>query len=203
MPNEEVDDHSKSNPHDLYTKAYIGILNSYQNQIDKASTGKIKLKDQFFHVIKQIMYLLTGLFIFTIVAAIILFGIMVITNYQSISLIAGAITAIVSSFVTAMISIFKLPEIIATYLFNKEEDQTMSDIIKNIQEYEIRAVDSERALIRAEYDAAAVKSNSFIKQTVDEEIPPHSPNETSEQPENIESINHVKELINTQEESPE
>lgn len=103
MPNEEVDDHSKSNPHDLYTKAYIGILNSYPK-------------------------------------------------------------------------------------FNKEEDQTMSDIIKNIQEYQIRAVDSERALIRAEYDAAAVKGNSFIKQTVDEEIPPHSPNETSEQPENVESI---------------
>lgn len=86
------------------------------------------------------MYWLIFVFIITIIFSIILFGIMAYKNYDSIAVVTGAIATIISSFSTMIVSIFKLPKIVAEYLFNKEEDKSMDGIIKNIQQYEINAV---------------------------------------------------------------
>ena len=126
--------------HNKYTDAYVSILDTYRNQIDSSVTKKNELKEKFFNAIKCIMYILTVLFVVTLVGSYFLFNQMIKNDYQSVSVITGAISAIISSFVTMVLSIFKLPEIIADYLFNKEEDQLMNTIIKNIQQYEIDAV---------------------------------------------------------------
>lgn len=73
---------------------------------------------------------------------------MIYKNYSSAAIITGAITTIFSSFTTMVLSIFKLPKIIADYLFNKEEDKLMSEIIQNIQKYEIDAVKYELESIK-------------------------------------------------------
>lgn len=45
---------------------------------------------------------------------------------------------ILSYFGTIIISLLKLPEIIAKYLFNPQEDESAVAIVKNIQKYDIR-----------------------------------------------------------------
>ena len=47
-----------------------------------------------------------------------------------------------------IVSILKLPKIIAEYLFNKKEDKQMNQIIKNIQSYEIGAVQLENTALK-------------------------------------------------------
>ena len=126
--------------HDKYTDAYINILDTYKEQISSSVTKKNDLKECFFKTIKVIMYWLAGIFACTLALSIILFAIMIFNNYSSVAVITGAITTIFSSFTTMVLSIFKLPKIIAEYLFIKEEDKLMSEIIQNIQKYEIDAV---------------------------------------------------------------
>lgn len=133
-----------------YTDAYIDILNTYKEQINSSVNKKNYLKEQFYKMIKLIMYILTWLFVGSIAASIVLFIIIILNDYSSASIITGAITAIISSFITMVLSIFKLPKIIAKYLFNKKEDELMRDIIGNIQTYEINAVKYEIENIRIE-----------------------------------------------------
>lgn len=86
-----------------------------------------------------------------------------------------------STFATMLISIFKLPQIIADYLFNKEEDQMMNEIIKNIQKYELDAVRIEKENKK--------KLESEKEQEIDqnrESILDDSPNIEGIQPEDVE-----------------
>lgn len=136
--------------HSKYTDAYIDILNSYNAQIKESVQRKNELKDKFYNTIKSIMLILTWLFFGILIFSLILFCVMVFNNNDSVVVITGAITTTISSFITMILSIFKLPEIIANYLFNKEEDQLMNEIIKNIQVYELDAVKYEIETIKLE-----------------------------------------------------
>ena len=126
--------------HGKYTDAYIDILKTYEKQILDSVSKKNNLKEEFFITIKHIMYGLCFVFAGTLLLSIILFTIMIIKDYNSVAVITGSITTIISSFATMIVSLFKLPKIIADYLFNKKEDRLMNQIIKNIQQYEINAV---------------------------------------------------------------
>ena len=129
--------------HSEYTKAYINILDVYKKQIEDSITQKNNLKNEFFKVIKHIMILLTWMSAIVLVLSIILFGIMAYICTTSVSVLAGAVVSVISSLVTIVLSIFKLPDIVATYLFNKDEDNQMVNIIKNIQEYETKFVEQD------------------------------------------------------------
>lgn len=52
---------------------------------------------------------------------------------EAILSIAALVIPAISSLIVAFI---KIPEIIAQYLFNAEEDKNMTTIIKNIQDYD-------------------------------------------------------------------
>lgn len=64
---------------------------------------------------------------------------MVDTGNDSFPVATGAITAVISSLSTMILSISKLPKLIAKYLFNENEDRSMTEIIKNIQSYELKS----------------------------------------------------------------
>ena len=140
--------------HRDYTAAYVGILNTYNSQISDSVSKKNELKSKFFSVIKGIMISLTVLFSLSIVLSFVLFFLMVGSQKNTVELLAGAITAIISSLSTMVLSIFKLPKIIADYLFNKEEDKLMNEIIKNIQKYEIDTLNLELTGIQAAINTA-------------------------------------------------
>lgn len=85
---------------------------------------------------------------------------MALLNNSSTEVITGSIVAVISSFATMIVSIFKLPRIIAKYLFNKKEDDQMANIIENIQKYEFGAVKTEKWQERAKADVAEVVGES-------------------------------------------
>ena len=137
----------ETNAHGQYTQAYVNILDTYKTQINNSVTKKNELKTMFFWLISIIMGLLTLLFIGSIIFSFIAFVLMIENNYESVSVIVGAVTGMITTLSTMILSIFKLPEIVANYLFNKEEDNQMVAIIKNIQEYELEAVKVEKLAI--------------------------------------------------------
>ena len=152
--NESHDSDNKKSTHDRYTKAYVGILNAYKEQLSQSVTKKNDLKQNFFDSIKMIMYIMVFTFGIVVVLSLIVMAIMAVFNSSSTQILTGAIVSIISSFVTMVLGIYKLPQIIADYLFNKEEDQLMKEIIANIQKYELDADRVERMRAQASVDAA-------------------------------------------------
>ena len=130
--------------HDKYTDIYVEILQQYKSQISTSVEKKNYLKENFFNLMEYIILILLFLFIACLCASYVLFEKMIIFNSNSVATIAGAITAMISSFITMLLAIMKLPKIIARYLFNKKEDKLMAEIIKNIQKYEIKAVNIDK-----------------------------------------------------------
>lgn len=181
---------AESDAHNKYTSAYINILETYEDQIKKSVDKKNDLKGKFFYAIRFIMYGMMLLFFISIAASFSIFWFMVYKNYQSVAVITGAVTAIISSFATMIVSIFKLPEIIARYLFNKKEDKLMNEIIKNIQRYEIEAVKLENV---AELNSANNKMRFTEFDAKKEKLPlpsgdlsvKDSPNTAGKQPESL------------------
>lgn len=143
----------KKSTHGQYTEAYVGILDAYKTQLSESVTKKNELKDKFFNCIKSIMYITAWTFAAVVVLSLLVMIIMAICGSDSTQILVGAIVSIISSFTTLILGIYKLPQIIADYLFNKEEDKQMQEIIVNIQKYELDADKTERMREKASVDA--------------------------------------------------
>lgn len=144
---------NKKSTHDQYTEAYVGILNAYKEQLSQSVDKKNELKQHFFDCIKKIMTAMVWTFAIVVIMSMIVMGLMAIFNTSSTQILTGAILSIISSFVTMILGIYKLPQIIADYLFNKQEDEQMKEIILNIQQYELDADKTERMRDQASVDA--------------------------------------------------
>ena len=151
--NKKQPDELSKSTHDRYTKIYIEILESYKKYIDNSVASKINLKNNFFITIQAIMMIMTASFVIILVLSIVIIAIMTYLNKNSAHIITNSIVAIISSFVTMVLSLLKLPQIIADYLYNKDEDEQMNKIIGNIQIYELNAVKEEKMLEKAKVDA--------------------------------------------------
>lgn len=151
--NKKQPDELSKSTHDRYTKIYIEILESYKKYIDNSVASKINLKNNFFITIQAIMMIMTASFVIILVLSIVIIAIMTYLNKNSAQIITNSIVAIISSFVTMVLSLLKLPQIIADYLYNKDEDEQMNKIIGNIQTYELNTVKEEKMLEKAKVDA--------------------------------------------------
>ncbi len=120
----------------LYARAYINLLDTYKENIKNSTNNKIELKDKFFIAMCIMMGVAAAIFLITSGISLFLFVHMVDKNYQSVSIITGAVTAMLSTFATMAASIFVLPKMVAEKLFDQKEDDIMADIIENIQKYE-------------------------------------------------------------------
>lgn len=136
---------NKNSTHGLYTEIYIDILSGYKERIKTSANSKETLKHDFYEFISAIMTALLRMFFFSICTSFIVILVMTIIKRESIAIFVVAITTIISSFATIVVSIFKLPKIIAKYLFNKKEDKQMTKVIKNIQKYEVNMFGVEQA----------------------------------------------------------
>lgn len=150
---ESHDRGNKKSTHDQYTEAYVGILNAYKDQLSRSVEKKNELKQHFFISIKRLMYIMAVTFGMVVVLSLVVMAMMARFNSSSVEILAGAIVSIISSFVTMVLGIYKLPQIIADYLFNKEEDKQMKEIIVNIQKYELDADRAEKMREQASVDA--------------------------------------------------
>lgn len=116
-----------------YTASYIALVNTYTAQFANNADSKKNLKNRFFNVMCTIIFFM----IFSFIGTLIFTFVLLFTKNISPSIISGIIPVIISSFVTMLTAILKLPQIIANYLFNKDEDNQMVEIIKSIQQYEV------------------------------------------------------------------
>ena len=161
MSNAANDKHTEEH-HARYTESFVKLLDEYKTQVKNSSENKNKLKKDFFKVICVIMYTMIAAFIGTLACTLYI----LYTKDISLSVISGAITAIISSFVTMLTAILKLPQIIANYLFNKDEDNQMVEIIKSIQQYEI-------GLAKSNYEAVE-KADEEKKANPDQNLEEYS-----------------------------
>lgn len=102
-------------------KQFLSDFVSNQNEKDNQ---KRKLKESFFWFIMVCFSIL-------IVSPIGVLGLIIWGKLSDVS----AVGAIVSILIELVSAILVLPKIIAEYLFDKEEDKNMMDLIKNMQDY--------------------------------------------------------------------
>lgn len=108
-----------------HNESFDRLLKTYVDNADKNLQTKLKFKKTFFRMCVWILSLIFSLlFITTIVCFFI--------DLPKETLLAIMITNILS-FLTSFIV---LPNTIATYLFNSDEEKNMTELIKSIQEYD-------------------------------------------------------------------
>lgn len=128
---------NKKNTDEDRSDEYTVLLNNYIHNMKRNAWAKFILKIIFFIIVMCVLGLLSYTFYYTIKYTINSIQEMIKSNYASIDIIATIITPLISSFGTIMVSLLKLPEIIAHYLFNPEEDESAVTIVGNIQKYDI------------------------------------------------------------------
>lgn len=112
-----------------HNKQYTALLKAYVKYFKLNSENKSKNKEELFSIAKGLLFwmpLCTVIFIF---ATLILLAIGIIDFLESLP---GLFTALVSLIGTFMV----VPQMITEYLFNKEEEKHLTDIIGKIQEYD-------------------------------------------------------------------
>lgn len=132
-----VFNNNKKDADEYHSDKYTILLNNYVKNMDRNVRAKLVLKIIFFIIVMCILGGLSYTFYYTIKCTINAIREMIKSNYASIDIIVTIITPLMSSFGTIMVSLLKLPEIIAHYLFNPEEDESAVTIVGNIQKYDI------------------------------------------------------------------
>lgn len=113
---------------DAYTPVDTHILTFISNFVDaqnKTAKQKSLLKTIFFYIIMLIFFLIS---LTPIVAIVVLY---IVRPGNSI----GILAAITASIIEVLVSIIVLPQIVAEYLFNKEEDTTNIKIVELMKAY--------------------------------------------------------------------
>lgn len=126
---------------------YTDLLRFYIKNVRISNILKIIFKISFFVIIIWVMFILSIFFGYSIYKSFKIIGNLNITKYnsiKSIESIVGIIGTLIPSFTTLLVSIIKLPEIIAKYLFNRKEEEHMAKIIENIQNYDVQIYSIEK-----------------------------------------------------------
>lgn len=109
-------------------KLFNQFLENYTNEYKSKSEQKRKLKDIFFVVILSILGII-------VVGSMIL--LIVLLNLKLN--ISNIIITLISTSAEIITSLLILPKIIAEYLFDKEEEQHLNEIIGKMQEYNLNS----------------------------------------------------------------
>lgn len=81
-------------------------------------------------------------------------------NEVSIEAILSMVTVLVPAISSLIVAFIKLPEIIAKYLFNNDEDNYMNLIIKNIQDYDTGVYERDYKIKELLYNNKTVSEES-------------------------------------------
>ncbi len=131
---------SNSKEYNKHTEKYTSLLTNYITQTESSNKTKNLLKIIFFAIIIAIMILLTVSFLGALFITFrFVYKMSIAKNTAAIPAesVASLITAVISSFLTMLVSLLKLPKIIAKYLFNPKEDENMATVISHIQKYDV------------------------------------------------------------------
>ena len=132
----EENNQPRENEENSRSKEYTRLLKRYVKNTKKSLKLKLILKRNFFIGISSIFVILIISFVVVVIVSALNYG--KLSSKNNVALILP----LVSSLSTTLVAICKLPEIIAHYLFNPEEERSIIDIIGKMQEYDIQMVKS-------------------------------------------------------------
>lgn len=127
-----------------HTRKYTSLLDAFIINTKVSNWLKIILKVLFFITIIVIMLALGLLFAYSVCNTFSIIRAFDTTKDESSESIIGAVVSIIPSFATLLVSLIKLPQIIAEYLFNPKEDKNMVKVIGQIQNYDLQMYDLEQ-----------------------------------------------------------
>lgn len=132
-----------------HTKKYTEILGNYVTYTKSSNDMKARYKKIFFWAIMGILFALAAVFLYSVHSAFEVMKALPDTKDNiPMENIIGAAAAVISSSVTVLAGVLKLPKIIAEYLFNPEEDKGMAQVIGQIQKNDTHMYSIESKLER-------------------------------------------------------
>lgn len=137
---------SKDSKYDERSDKYTQILSNFVENISSAAKTKGVLKITFFYSIIIMLILFTLVFVGSLIFAFYLVYNAISGQVYPTETFFTAIVSLLSSLGAVVISLLKLPEIIAKYLFNPEEDRDTITIVEKIQQYDISMYDMEHKI---------------------------------------------------------
>ena len=127
-------------PHSIevlkHSKNYSKLLNIYVESSHANSEMKKWFKILFFAITMGSMLAIVYFFWLSLNYAFNSFNKFENLNEISMEAILGVATIVFPAISSLIVAFIKIPQIIAQYLFNVEEDSYMNSIIKNIQDYD-------------------------------------------------------------------
>ena len=135
-PNKRNDDETNSHEILLHSKSYSSLLSTYVNSIKVNNGLKICLKILFFLITMGSMVAIVYFFYLSLLYAFNSFYSIKNLNKISIEAILSVVTVLLPAISSLIVAFVKIPQIIAEYLFNTQEDKYMNSVIKNIQDYD-------------------------------------------------------------------
>lgn len=119
-----------------HSKSYSILLKTYVQTTETSAKIKNILKCLFFIITMSTMVAVVFFFYYTLRFVISSFNKIDNINNISLEMILSMATIILPAISSLIVAFIKIPEIIAKYLFNIQEDDNMNKIIKNIQDYD-------------------------------------------------------------------
>lgn len=129
-----------------HSKSYSKLLEIYVESVQENIKIKRRHKNFFFNITMGILLIIVLIFALTLIYAAINFSKFDNLNGVSLEAILSIITVLVPSMTSLIVAFIKIPEIIAEYLFNIQEDNYMNSVIKNIQDYDKSMFDIEQKM---------------------------------------------------------
>lgn len=120
-----------------HQKDYTDLLHQYTLNSKLSSITKFIFKVIFFLGVILLMIVFICMFISAIHSSIPIISSVNDKKDVQIEIIVESITAIIASLGTVIVSIIKLPEIIAKYLFNPKEEEDLVAVIQAMQSYDM------------------------------------------------------------------
>lgn len=119
-----------------HSKMYSKLLDIYVSNTNINIIIKMVLKILFFIMTMGAMLIVIYLFYISLKYSFSTLDRFDDLNDITLDVVLSLLTIILPSISSLIVAFIKIPEIIAHYLFNVEEDNYMNDIIKNIQDYD-------------------------------------------------------------------
>jgi len=119
-----------------HSRSYSSLLSIYVKSTRTSIIIKNILKCLFFFITMGTLVAVVFFFYFVLRYVFVSFDKIENINNISIEMILSMVTIILPAISSLIVAFVKIPEIIAKYLFNIQEDDNMNKIIKNIQDYD-------------------------------------------------------------------
>lgn len=148
-----------------HSKSYSQLLDIYITSTKRNAIMKNWFKVLFFVFTMGSMLAIVYLFYTSLQYAFSSFSKFGDLNQISIEAILSIVTVLLPAISSLIVAFVKIPEIIAQYLFNIEEDNYMNAIIKNIQDY-----DKAMFAMEHEIDELLMKNKDQTPSSEDDDI---------------------------------